>query len=330
MTLRVALAGAGMVSRHHLIAWSKLEGARIVAAADPRPEAAAERAAAFAIPETFTDTAAMLDAVKPDAIDIAAPMALHAALAEAAAARGVAILCQKPLAPTLGEAEALVAAIGDRVPFMVHENWRFRPYYRRAREWIRAGRIGRPRAFRMAFRGAGLVPPADGGTPPGLVRQPFFAGMERLIVLELLIHQIDTLRALVGPLTLAAARATRISDRVKGEDTATLLLDGRDGLAGTLTGSMSVHGATARGADHLEILGDTGTITVDDATATLHGPAPEEAVFDRDAAYQGAYDAAIAHFVESLRAGAPFETAPADNLQTLRLVDAAYRLIAAG
>jgi predicted dehydrogenase len=144
--LRVALAGAGMVSRHHLIAWSKLAGAKVVAVADPQQEKAAGRASEFAIERVFADVARMLDETRPDAIDIATPVETHAQVARLAAERGIAVLCQKPLAPTLREAEALAAEIGPRVPVMVHENWRFRAPYSRARDWIAAGRIGRVRA----------------------------------------------------------------------------------------------------------------------------------------------------------------------------------------
>jgi predicted dehydrogenase len=47
---------------------------------------------------------------------------------------------------------------------------------------------------------------------------------------------------------------------------------------------------------------------------------------DFKAAYQACFDRAIAHFTDCLRTGAPFETAPEDNLETLRLVEDAYRL----
>ena len=68
--LRVALAGAGMVSRHHLIAWSKLSDAQVVAIADPEGAKAAGRAREFGIPAVFADVARMLDETRPDAIDI--------------------------------------------------------------------------------------------------------------------------------------------------------------------------------------------------------------------------------------------------------------------
>jgi D-apiose dehydrogenase len=47
------------------------------------------------------------------------------------------------------------------------------------------------------------------------------------------------------------------------------------------------------------------------------------------ACHQGSYDATIAHFLDRLEDGAPFETAPADNLETLRLVEGACRMAAA-
>ena len=51
-----------------------------------------------------------------DAVDIASPRETHAALVEIAAARGIDVLCQKPLAPTLAEAEALAGRVAGRHP----------------------------------------------------------------------------------------------------------------------------------------------------------------------------------------------------------------------
>ncbi|WP_065756599.1 Gfo/Idh/MocA family oxidoreductase [Bradyrhizobium paxllaeri] len=71
--LRIGLIGAGMVSRHHLIAWASLsDQARVVAIVDPLAENAARRATEFGISQTFADAEAMLSATELDAIDIAA------------------------------------------------------------------------------------------------------------------------------------------------------------------------------------------------------------------------------------------------------------------
>ena len=107
--IRVGLAGAGWVSEHHLQAWATQRGrAQVVAIAAPRLDAAEVRAHQFEIPNVFPSAEVLLAATAVDAIDIAAPREFHAPLFRLAARHGLAILCQKPLAPTLQEAEALV------------------------------------------------------------------------------------------------------------------------------------------------------------------------------------------------------------------------------
>ena len=76
--LRVAVAGACMVSPYHLHAWRSVQGARVVAIADPDRDRARRRAAEFAIDAVYADVGEMLDAQRPDALDIAAGHAAHA------------------------------------------------------------------------------------------------------------------------------------------------------------------------------------------------------------------------------------------------------------
>src|SRR3954470_8363302 len=114
--LRIGLVGAGMVSRHHLIAWAALaDQARVVAIADPSADNAARRAGEFGIAETFRDAESMLANAELDAVDIAAPRALHASLVRLAAAGKLPVLCQKPLAIDLAEATQLAADVKDRI-----------------------------------------------------------------------------------------------------------------------------------------------------------------------------------------------------------------------
>lgn len=327
--LRIGLAGAGMVSRHHLIAWGGQSGrAQVVAIADPSDAAATNRAEEFGIPRRYPDAGAMMEAEKLDAIDIASPRETHAAIVEAAVGRGIPTLCQKPLAPTLAEAEALVARVAGRARLMVHENWRFRPYYRDMRAWIADGRIGTPRQALATLLTAGMLPGPE-GTRPALVRQPFMRGLDRMLVAEVLIHHLDTLRFLLGPLTVQAAILGRACPELRGEDRATIALAGQGGLAAILAGNMSVPGAAPTQTDDVTIIGDTGTIRLSGDRMTLEGPSPDERRYDLAACYQGSYDAVIAHFLDRLADGAPFETSPADNLETLRLVEDCYARAAA-
>ena len=150
--LRIGLIGAGMVSRHHLIAWAELsDQARVVAVADPSAENAARRATEFGISQIYANAGAMLAATELDAIDIAAPRQMHAPLVRLAAKKRLPVLCQKPLAPNLQEAIDLDAEVADLTRLMVHENWRFRGYYRDAAAWLREGRIGNVKQAQLPY-----------------------------------------------------------------------------------------------------------------------------------------------------------------------------------
>src|SRR5258708_32562648 len=127
----IGFVGAGMVSRHNLIAWANIsDQARVIAVADPSADNAARRASEFGIAHTYPGAEAMLAATELDAIDIAAPREMHAPLVRLAAKRRLPVLCQKPLAPHLQEATELAAAGPDQTPRMGHADWRFRRYYR--------------------------------------------------------------------------------------------------------------------------------------------------------------------------------------------------------
>ncbi len=296
--LRIGLIGAGMVSRHHLIAWAAIaDQARVVAIADPSHDNAARRAAEFGISKTYADAEAMLAATELDAVDIAAPRQLHARLA---AKRRLPVLCQKPLAPNLQQAIELVAEVKDLTRLMVHENWRFRGYYRDAASWLREGRIGNVKQAQLT--------------------------LQRMLVAEVLIHHLDTLRMLLGPLRVAAAGLSRSYSEMAGEDGAVIQMKAERGAAVTIFASFAAHGFPAAQVDRLEILGDSGSIRLDGPLLTCSGAAPAEQRYDLAAEYQGSYNRTIAHFVESLRDSTPFETAPEDNLETLRLVEDCYRL----
>ncbi len=324
--LRVGLIGAGWVTQHHLKGWAALgDAAKVVAIADPAPERAAERAEAFGIPHVFASAHDMLAAGGLDAVDIAAPRAVHADLARLAADYGLPIICQKPLAPTLAEAEELVADIGGRVRLMVHENWRFRAYYRQAAEWIAAGDIGAVKAVSLMFATSGTVPDADGRLP-ALERQPFMRTEARMLVAEVLIHHLDTLRMLLGPLTVEAASLTRTCPDMRGEDGAVLHLRTADGAGVAVFASFAAYGAPPQQVDRLTLLGDQGAIRLDGMDLSMTGGRTAHLTYDAEATYLGSYAATIAHFVDCLRSGAPFETSPEDNLKTLRLVEDCYRL----
>ncbi|SHJ25114.1 Gfo/Idh/MocA family protein [Wenxinia saemankumensis] len=329
MSLRIAMVGAGWVTEHHLAAYRRLGGAvSVVAIADPDPAARAERAARWGIPRTFSTDTEMLDAVAVDALDVASPREHHAASVALGARRGLAILCQKPLAPTWDAARALVDGLPPGTRLMVNENWRHRPHYGRIRDWVAGGRIGRLRRGLLQARTSGFLPDGQGALP-ALARQPMLAGLERMLLMEILIHHVDALRSVVGEMDLLGAALGADTPALRGEDMASLLF--RAGPAAvSVIGDFRSHGAPPGLTDELELQGTEGAIALEGDRLALRRPGrpDEEEAVDLAADYTASYQGMIAQFVAAVAAGDPraFAAQVEDNLATLRLIERAYAL----
>lgn len=322
--LRIGLVGAGWVTQHHLRAWASLrDEARVVAIADPDLAAARSRAREFGIESVFASAQEMFEDVPLDAVDVATPREFHAPVVRLAAAKGWPVLCQKPLAPTLAEAIALVEDVAGKCRLMVNENWRFRPYYRQLQAWLREGRIGDVVQVQMTLLSSGLVPDAQ-GVLPALARQPFLATLERALVMEIVIHHIDTLRFLLGGLQLRHARLGHMSAAMRGEDRAFLSFETEQGTPVSLLANLGVHGEPPGLVDRLVVIGTRGTIHLGGESLRCEGERQSQVTYDMPASYSQSYAGAIAHFVRAVRTGETFETDARDNLHTLRLVEAAY------
>jgi predicted dehydrogenase len=321
--LRIGLAGAGMISHYHLIAWSRDPRTKVVALCDPDLAQAKRRSAEFAIPAVYGDLEAMLAGQELDAVDVASPRDTHAALVEAAAARGIDVLCQKPLAPAFASGEALAQRVAGKARLMVHENWRFRPWYRSLKRWLDAGDTGRLLQADMATLSSGLLPDAT-GRRPALERQPFMAKEARLMIAEVLIHHLDVLRWLFGPLRVVSARTAHTLAEVRGETLAAIFLETSAGAPVTLRGTMAAPGFPAGTGDRLEVVGSKASALFEGMELRLLGATGQQESFDFARDYQGSFDGAIRHFVDCVISGTPFETDVQDNLETLRLVEDSY------
>jgi predicted dehydrogenase len=322
--LRIGLIGAGWVTQYHLLGWQRQAGrGKVVAIADPSLERAEARAQAFDIEHVFSSAQDMLENCKLDAVDIAAPREFHADLVRMVAARGLPVICQKPLAPTYEEARALVAEVSGKTRLMVHENWRFRSYYRQIGAWLEAGRVGPVLQAQMTLLTSGLLRDAAGALP-AIERQPFLAHLDRALVMEVLIHHIDTLRFMLGDLTLIHSRLGKQCEQIIGEDRASLVFSTRDGAVVNLTANLCTHGEPAVQTDQLLLVGARGTIRLDGATLSCQGSESETVSYDLHASYLDSYAAAIGHFIDCLLTGSAFETSAEDNLNTLALVEQIY------
>lgn len=324
--LRVALAGAGMISEYHLRAWAKVPAAKVVALVEPDAARSAQRAAQFGITGQYADLDALLAAEQIDVLDVASPRDTHGVLLRKAAAHRIAVLCQKPFMPSLAEAQALARDLAGRARVMINQNFRFRPYYQAMARWIGDGRLGALTGLSIACRSSGLLLGAD-GKYPYIERQPFVRAEKRMLIEEVLLHRIDIARWLAGPLRLVAAQARCTCPELQGESEAALLFATREGgMPVTVDGNLASAGYPPTPArDRVEVIGSRARIMMDHDVLRLHGDDPEEMTFSHPLAYQESFDATIAHFVACLHSGKAFLTPPEDNLATLELVEDAYR-----
>ena len=143
-TLRTALVGCGKVGQIHAAALASLPESQFIAVCDQNADRAAGFASRYSV-QAFTDVNALLREARPQVLVIGTPHPLHAAPTLAAAEAGVHVLVEKPLAATLADCDAMIAAARRAgVRLGVISQRRFYEPVRRMKEAIDAGRIGRP------------------------------------------------------------------------------------------------------------------------------------------------------------------------------------------
>jgi D-apiose dehydrogenase len=320
------MAGAGFFARFHAEAWERVEGARIAAVADPDGERARSLARMYGIPKVYTDTAGMLLAERPDFLDIVTGPDTHRALVEMAAANGIDAICQKPMAPEWDDCLAMVArceAAGVRL--LIHENWRWQPWYREVRRLIDDGVLGR--LFHADFR----MRTGDGrGAAPYEV-QPYFRDMPRLLIYETLVHFLDTFRYLGGEIDSVSCRTARVNPVIRGEDCALIEIDFTSGAQGLIDANRISGPAPPPVAfGELRVEGDRGMVRMTPEGRlwlTVYGEAEREHEYERpEEGYKGdSVHAFQQHAVDCLRTGAACESEGRAYLQTVAAVLACYR-----
>jgi D-apiose dehydrogenase len=323
MTIRGALIGCGYASRFQLKAWSQIEDVEIVAVSSRNQDQAQARATEFSIPAFYTDYRQMLDDEMLDFIDIATPPSVHLEMVKASAERGLHVLCQKPIAETLSELREMIQICEDSgVNFTVNENGRFQPWFRKMKSLIEAGAIGHPfySNFTSRWRGALEDPPFQD--------QPFFATMPRLIIYELGVHFLDTLRYLFGEANSVFARKARISPAIQGEDLAIITLDMDDLLAVVDLSWASLpakENAKSITWGEVVIEGDAGTLSLTmDGHLHLHTMTRQQIFAFPDHSEVLGYQNAQQHFIDSLRSKQEAEISGREMVKTMELVFGAY------
>lgn len=157
-TYRAGIIGCGSVAHMHVRGYQGVEAMDVVAIADPIEEALNEFGERYGIPARYRDSREMLDAEQLDIVSICTWHKLHAPFTIAACARRPkAVLCEKPMATSLGECDQMmIAARRNNVKLAIAHQRRFNTVWTDARNLIAAGAIGEPRQI-VARGGQGLL-----------------------------------------------------------------------------------------------------------------------------------------------------------------------------
>jgi predicted dehydrogenase len=326
--LRFAIFGTGFWSRFQLAGWRELAGVECVALYNRTRPKAEEMAQVFGIQRVYDDPLALLDREQLDFIDIITDVGTHSRFVQLAADRGLPVICQKPMAPTLAEAERMVSAChASATPFFVHENWRWQAPMRQVKRLLEEGQIGRPFRARIDMI-SGF---------PVFANQPFLKQLEQFIISDLGSHILDVARMLFGEARSIYCQTQRIHQDIKGEDVATIILT--MGAATTVVCQMAYAGNYLERERFPETLilieGERGSIelapdywirvTTADGTHARRYPPPRYAW--ADPAYDLVHASIVAcnaNLLDALCGKAAAETTSQDNLNTVRLVFGAY------
>ena len=271
---------------------------------------------------------------RPDFVEICTRPESHLPLVRLAAENGAHVLCQKPAAPTLDALrEMITVCVQARVRFMVHENWRWQPWYREIKRIQSSGAVGDFTHIHFLTR------TGDGWQENAyLDRQPFFREYPRLLVYETGVHFIDTFRYMLGEVTEVYAHLRRLNPAIRGEETGQLFFRFVGGATAIWDANRynEVEAASPRltfGQMRIDAMG--GHITLD-TEANLRvkrlGQPGYDVVYPHDN-LNFAGDCVYAlqrRFVDAMASGEDFEANGDDYLRTLVVVDAVYQSASRG
>lgn len=227
--VKVACVGAGYFSQFHYGSWARIDRVELVASCNRD----IDKARATGLP-AYDDLDEMLFEHDPDVLDVILPPVAHADTIRTALAAGVKwIICQKPFCTDLAEAKAIIReAEAAGTTLIVHENFRFQPWYRRIKRALEDGMIGD--VHQMTFR----LRPGDGQGPQAyLDRQPYFQDMPRFLVHETAVHWVDTFRFLLGDPTHVYADLRQMNPAIAGEDAGYILFEHPQGVRALFDGN---------------------------------------------------------------------------------------------
>lgn len=313
-TIRFGLVGAGAIAKAHVEAMRAADGIALAGVADVNEAAARELAGDVPV---FASLDAMIAGCAPDAVLICTPPDTHPALAIAAAKAGLHILCEKPLAIGLREAQTMVdAASRAGVVLTMATKFRYVPDLARARNAIRLGALGNVTLVRNAFESP--------------VQMAGRWNTDRLrsgggVLIDNGTHSVDVLRFLLGPIESVSCSEGERTQGLPVDETVRLYARAESGAFGIVDLSWSRPSASPW---FVEIVGTRGRIEIGwrESRHRFVGDAEDKPFgngYDKVRAFIGQLE----NFRDGLRGDAPIEVASADALASVAAIDAAYEAL---
>ena len=326
--LRFAILGTGFWARYQLAGWYEVGNCRCVAVYNRTRTKAEKLAAEFGIPAVYDDAHTLLEREQLDFVDVITDVDTHARFVRLSAAHKLPVVCQKPLAPSLAEAEAMAAACrAAGVLLLVNENFRWQTPLRALRRELQSGVIGR--VFRARVQYANSFPVFD--------NQPFLKQLDKFILTDMGTHILDVARFLFGEVASLYCRTARVNPEIRGEDVATVVLGMADGATVVCEISYATRMERERFPQTFVFVeGERGSmelaqdywirVTTESGTHVRRYPPPHHAW--ADPAYDVVHASIVscqANLLAALRGDCRAETTAEDNLRTLRAVHQAYQ-----
>ena len=241
MNITVAVIGGGYFASFHLKAWLRLASVTVIALVEKDPEKLRTHALEHSNLLCTDSIDKLHELPSIDIIDIATPPDTHAQLiSEALQLDCSIIVCQKPFCQTMEsafEVEKAVSQSGKKL--VIHENFRFQPWYRAIKSQLQSNVLGD--ILQASFR----LRPGDGqGTDAYLARQPYFRQMEKFLIRETGIHFIDLFRYLFGEPDAISAELRQLNPELSGEDAGYFIFHYQHGMLAHFDGNRLLDHAT--------------------------------------------------------------------------------------
>ncbi len=323
MAVQVGLVGCGIISAWHLKGWqAQGEQATVAAVCDVDRARAEQAAAQLGGARVYTDYRDLLADPALDAVDLCLPHHLHRCVTEEALAAGRHVLCQKPIATNLADADAMIAAAerAGRV-LAIAETCRYLPAISRAQELLAEGVIGQVVLVQS------VMPWYQGGDYMNTAWRFDTATMGGGALIDGGIHHVDLLLGLLGTPVRVSCLTRRVRDVFPAEDTAVVTAEFADGVLAVLTVLWSARhtpGLTFR------ISGTAGTLTVEGGTLQVTSDRLPEQTVTYTLENQFGFGAVMADFVACVASGGRPRMGGPEARADLAFVLAAYESAAGG